>query len=339
MPGVSSQSLGPNVPGMAQSSPSTPGGFVPVNPRPLHDQNGNGASHTTRHELLTKFHTLNDRRASSQPITAANDGRRRSTGNGPASHSAGALPAPKPSSNPVDPVQPPVSGAPPFTDAELRLMMNAPAAVAIPNTPSSLLPAASQRTSQPHEKDDGGPFKAEMVHRMESLQKGERVLPPCDRCRRLHMDCLKNLTACLGCTKKHAKCSWREVRESELRASFPHHAEGGGLRGGVHGGGNEADHRERRSTGSPGDGLHDSRQGLQPAANMVASGPHNTYHPPEMRITQNRLSPPGVERERGGVEAQLQEAARSGLAHAAHGHAQPGIADGKDSDYQAMVAS
>jgi hypothetical protein len=56
-----------------------------------------------------------------------------------------------------------------------------------------------------------------MVHRMEALAKGERILPPCDRCRRLHMDCLKNLTACMGCTKKHAKCSWKEVREGELR--------------------------------------------------------------------------------------------------------------------------
>ena len=30
------------------------------------------------------------------------------------------------------------------------------------------------------------------------------------------MDCLKNLTACLGCTKKHAKCSWKEVTDQEL---------------------------------------------------------------------------------------------------------------------------
>jgi len=30
------------------------------------------------------------------------------------------------------------------------------------------------------------------------------------------MDCIKNLTACAGCTKKHAKCSWRDVRENEL---------------------------------------------------------------------------------------------------------------------------
>ena len=56
----------------------------------------------------------------------------------------------------------------------------------------------------------------EMIARMENLQRGERVIPPCDRCRRLHMDCLKNLTACMGCTKKHAKCSWKDVKEEEL---------------------------------------------------------------------------------------------------------------------------
>ncbi|KIW05068.1 uncharacterized protein PV09_04222 [Verruconis gallopava] len=64
--------------------------------------------------------------------------------------------------------------------------------------------------------ENDGPYRAEMVSRMEALKKGDRVLPPCDRCRRLHMDCIKNLTACAGCTKKHAKCSWRDVRESEL---------------------------------------------------------------------------------------------------------------------------
>lgn len=53
--------------------------------------------------------------------------------------------------------------------------------------------------------------------RMEQLNRGDRVQPPCDRCRRLHMDCLKNLTACMGCTKKHAKCSWKDVEEQELR--------------------------------------------------------------------------------------------------------------------------
>ncbi|TID17910.1 hypothetical protein E2P81_ATG10883 [Venturia nashicola] len=66
------------------------------------------------------------------------------------------------------------------------------------------------------EKDNDGPYKSEMVARMETLKRGDRVLPPCDRCRRLHMDCIKNLTACAGCTKKHAKCSWRDVRDTEL---------------------------------------------------------------------------------------------------------------------------
>ncbi len=91
---------------------------------------------------------------------------------------------------------------------------NHSSAVPIPSTPAALLPHLKPTQI---ERDDGGPYKAEMVNRMESLHRGERILPPCDRCRRLHMDCLKNLTACMGCTKKHAKCSWKDVREEELR--------------------------------------------------------------------------------------------------------------------------
>lgn len=93
---------------------------------------------------------------------------------------------------------------------------NNSSAVPIPSTPASLLPHLKPTQA---ERDDGGPYKAEMVNRMESLHRGERILPPCDRCRRLHMDCLKNLTACMGCTKKHAKCSWKDVREEELRTN------------------------------------------------------------------------------------------------------------------------
>ncbi|KIW81333.1 hypothetical protein Z517_04358 [Fonsecaea pedrosoi CBS 271.37] len=90
--------------------------------------------------------------------------------------------------------------------------------VAIPNTPASLMPHMKPITL---DRDDGGPFKAEMVRRMDNMWKGDRVIPPCDRCRRLHMDCLKNLTACMGCTKKHAKCSWKEVKEEELQLTAP----------------------------------------------------------------------------------------------------------------------
>lgn len=93
-----------------------------------------------------------------------------------------------------------------------------PPTVAIPNTPASLMPHLKPSTL---ERDDGGPFKSEMVRRMDNMWKGDRVIPPCDRCRRLHMDCLKNLTACMGCTKKHAKCSWKEVKAPELQGLAP----------------------------------------------------------------------------------------------------------------------
>lgn len=90
--------------------------------------------------------------------------------------------------------------------------------VPIPNTPASLIPIQKQPIWN---RDDGGPFKVEMIARMETMKRGERVVPPCDRCRRLHMDCIKNLTACLGCTKKHAKCAWKDVSVEELEDTAP----------------------------------------------------------------------------------------------------------------------
>ena len=95
------------------------------------------------------------------------------------------------------------------------MLLNTASPVPIPNTPSSLLPYV--KPSPADRFDDSGPYKADMMARMEQLNRGDRVQPPCDRCRRLHMDCLKNLTACQGCTKKHAKCSWKDVEEQELK--------------------------------------------------------------------------------------------------------------------------
>ncbi|KAE8354954.1 hypothetical protein BDV28DRAFT_129827 [Aspergillus coremiiformis] len=148
-----------------------------------------GASPTTRAELMKKFFTTQDRQSRSYDEVTGSQNRQ--------------------SSRP----RPRVSDA-----TEYNMYTPAPATVAIPNTPSSLLPPPK---SHHHEKDDGGPFKLEMVARMEELQRGDRILPPCDRCRRLHMDCLKNLTACMGCTKKHAKCSWKDVKAEELHDPRP----------------------------------------------------------------------------------------------------------------------
>jgi len=62
------------------------------------------------------------------------------------------------------------------------------------------------------------PYRIICQQHMESLPRGARVMPPCDRCRRLKMDCLKNLTSCAGCTKKHARCHWKDVSRQEVEA-------------------------------------------------------------------------------------------------------------------------
>lgn len=312
---------------LTQTTQAPSGGFVAVNARPHNDQNGNGASQSTRHELMSKFHTLTDRRTPSLPTNGTVDARRPSVGQHTPSH------PPTPGANPTKQTPKPgdlgpanIARAQHLSEAELHNMMNSP--VPIPNTPSSLLPAASQRASQPQEKDDGGPFKAEMVHRMESLAKGERILPPCDRCRRLHMDCLKNLTACMGCTKKHAKCSWKEVRESELRGAFAHHPPLGSA---LHSEGEGDDSGDRASTGSPGAMLSPPRHGITPSN----AAPSNGYGlPQDSRMIPGRTSPPNIDRDRG-VEAQLQEAAKSSLAHA---NARLGGPENKGPEYQTMVA-
>ena len=154
-----------------------------------------GASPTERAELMKKFMTPGERDA-----VAATEDARRASMSAPRTQSMVSASETRPRSDSNE-------------QYSANLLNQPTSTVAIPNTPASLMPA----TKAPFiERDDGGPFKTEMVGRMESMRRGERVLPPCDRCRRLHMDCLKNLTACMGCTKKHAKCSWRDVRPDEL---------------------------------------------------------------------------------------------------------------------------
>lgn len=151
-----------------------------------------GASAATRAELLSKFFTNSERAASTDQ-----DPSRRASIN--TSRPSISRPKPKPTTEPTD----------------YASLINSTSPVPIPNTPSSLLPHV--KPSPADRFDDSGPYKAEMVARMEQLLRGDRIMPPCDRCRRLHMDCLKNLTACMGCTKKHAKCSWKDVVDGELR--------------------------------------------------------------------------------------------------------------------------
>ena len=201
--------------GEQRSSQSPTSGFVAVNrPSTSHDstiQNGYAssasdrakagsgsikpaytASAATRAELLTYFST---------PSAHAGD-------HEPASRPSGSASRNYSSSKPKSKATGDVADY-------AAMLLNSTSPVPIPHTPSNLL--HFNRPSPADRFDDSGPYKAEMLARMDQLQRGDRVLPPCDRCRRLHMDCLKNLTACQGCTKKHAKCSWKDVTDQELR--------------------------------------------------------------------------------------------------------------------------
>jgi len=198
--------------GVHSTNSSTPVGFVAVN---AHQVSGaNGASNTTRNELMSKFFTLSDRRKSSFGTSANGEIGRLSSGNN-------TLPAITSTFTPGRSSTAAATGSVTHS-SDLNGTTTQPHASSPFPTSSTQLPTANSSSSlhttllAKEKERDEGPYKAEMVSRMESLKKGDRVLPPCDRCRRLHMDCLKNLTACVGCTKKHAKCSWRDVREEEL---------------------------------------------------------------------------------------------------------------------------
>jgi hypothetical protein len=103
-----------------------------------------------------------------------------------------------------------------------------------PMTPSSLLAQQRSHSSQPIApgsrsvsmfmtersgdrplEDPSGVHRLLVQNRLDNMQRGDILIPPCDRCRRLKLQCIKHLTACQGCTKKHAKCSWKSVTDEE----------------------------------------------------------------------------------------------------------------------------
>ncbi|KAK1255865.1 hypothetical protein MKX07_008124 [Trichoderma sp. CBMAI-0711] len=61
-------------------------------------------------------------------------------------------------------------------------------------------------------------YRPLVLQKTDMLDKGDVIFPPCDRCRRLRLQCIKHLTACRGCTKKHARCNWRNVTDDEAAA-------------------------------------------------------------------------------------------------------------------------
>lgn len=82
----------------------------------------------------------------------------------------------------------------------------------------------ARRMSHPTTLSDDGAesqYRVLMAAKIEKLARADPIYPPCDRCRRLKFECTKHLTACGACTKKHAKCSWKDVKDGELDGMAP----------------------------------------------------------------------------------------------------------------------
>lgn len=70
--------------------------------------------------------------------------------------------------------------------------------------------------SEPLTRDADEEHRGLVTARIDKLGRGDPINPPCDRCRRLKTPCLKNQTACQGCTKKHARCVWKGITDDEV---------------------------------------------------------------------------------------------------------------------------
>lgn len=117
-------------------------------------------------------------------------------------------PPPEPASNSVSPI--------PASVAALAAAAAAQANSYRDESPKDM-PRHNFSKPLPPSQEVSQPYRAICQAHMESLPRGSRVLPPCDRCRRLKMDCLKNLSSCAGCTKKHARCHWKDVSRDEVQ--------------------------------------------------------------------------------------------------------------------------
>ncbi|KAH8648380.1 hypothetical protein BX600DRAFT_113824 [Xylariales sp. PMI_506] len=103
--------------------------------------------------------------------------------------------------------------------------ISAAATTTSPNPRNSIQQQMFSSTSNrpsPSHHSEGGSRDAEEEHRalvtakVEKLVRGDVIYPPCDRCKRLKTPCIKHLTACQGCTKKHARCIWRTITDEEV---------------------------------------------------------------------------------------------------------------------------
>ncbi|KAK3364414.1 hypothetical protein B0T25DRAFT_443552, partial [Lasiosphaeria hispida] len=122
------------------------------------------------------------------------------------------------------PSQPPSSLPTPSEPPRLRPPPTAAPSQSTRPSPAPPGPAPSDSPT-PTRPDPGAPsddpsalHRPLIQARIEKLARGDAITPPCDRCRRLKTACIKHLTACQGCTRKHAKCSWKGITAEEITA-------------------------------------------------------------------------------------------------------------------------
>ncbi|KAK6857623.1 hypothetical protein PG995_006450 [Apiospora arundinis] len=116
-------------------------------------------------------------------------------------------------------------------------------------------------------------LRALVTARIDKLGRGDPINPPCDRCRRLKTPCLKNQTACQGCTKKHARCVWKSINDDEvarLKGEFSNGVEEGDER--VDGVPTIPNHNQARETPRPSTGRDKKSFPRKQQANRIAVG-------------------------------------------------------------------
>lgn len=87
------------------------------------------------------------------------------------------------------------------------------------HTPQEPFPSnltASPTESQVREAVSAESVRSAMKKYVSTLSKGDRVEPPCDRCRGLNLDCRINKTSCKRCADSHNRCVWSEVELREV---------------------------------------------------------------------------------------------------------------------------
>lgn len=110
----------------------------------------------------------------------------------------------------------PTPGSASRSTSNAGLSQGQPSPLAGTTQPSVHRLSGSTRSSNATDDAAVDAFRPLITQKIDKLVRGEAVSPACDRCRRLKLQCIKNLTACQGCTKKHAKCSWKTITEDEI---------------------------------------------------------------------------------------------------------------------------